>query len=326
MPDRERLRGVLQDNGALGNSPSATAYYLSFFPDAAPAWEYLDTVHQLYQYAPFVYPFRNFDLVWVLNSLRYSGRPLTEFATPEHWVELQAALTPQGISIDSTFLVMDGDSTSVTVRLLREAGYAVEQQVLAKFQDARTLLFRTYAFERNSSISTNVHALEALRYLPQFPERIATRDALLTAIMANLTYDLYWIDKWHGSPYYATSHAIIALLEEGSASTTLACSSSIEWLLHSQQPNGAWGFFQMSTAEETAYALVALLHYYRCCHMTQRDVLQRAAAYLAAHVNDPVEKYPPLYIGKVLYAPYDVIRATILSALILYEDTFGRAP
>lgn len=323
-PNRDRLRGVLQENGALGNSPSTTAYYLSFFPEATPAWNYLDTVYQIYHYAPFVFPFRNFDLVWTLNALRASGRSLTEFASPVHWTELQTALTPQGISIDSTFLVMDGDSTSVTVRLLREAGYTVEHEVLARFQDAHTLLFRTYAFERNSSISTNVHALEALRYLPQFPESAATRDALLTAIMANLTYDLYWIDKWHGSPYYATAHAILALLEEGSASTDLACASSIDWLLHSQQPDGGWGFFRASTAEETAYALTALLHYHRRCKLTRLDVVQRAATYLATHVNDPVEKFPPLYIGKVLYAPYDVIRATILGALILHEDTFGR--
>ncbi|CAG0936743.1 Type B diterpene cyclase [Thermoflexales bacterium] len=325
MPDRERLRRVLGENGAVGNSPSATAYYLSLFPDETLAWKYLETIYQRYRYAPFVYPFRNFDLVWTLNSLRYSGRPLTEFAQPEHWVELQAALTPQGISIDSTFLVMDGDSTSVTARLLAEIGCAVDPAVLAGFQDDKTLLFRTYAFERNSSISTNVHALEALHYLPQFPERAATRDAILTALMAQLTYNLYWIDKWNASPYYATSHALVALLMEGMTSV-LAHFPCIDWLLHTQRPNGAWGFFQISTAEETAYALVALLHYHRRYHLRELDVVHRAADYLAAHVGDPVEKYPPLYIGKVLYAPYDVVRATILGALILYEDTVGHVP
>ena len=74
-PDKERLRGVLGDNGAVGNSPSATAYYLSFFPDAAPAWEYLDTVYNSYQYAPFVYPFRTFGLVWVSMLYVTVGNP-----------------------------------------------------------------------------------------------------------------------------------------------------------------------------------------------------------------------------------------------------------
>ena len=140
-PDKERLRGVLGDNGAVGNSPSATAYYLTFFPDAAPAWEYLDIVYHSYQYAPFVYPFRTFDLVWVLNSLRYTGQPLTEFADPEHWETLQTALTSEGISFDPTFLVMDGDSTSATVRVLLEAGYAVDPHVLATFQSPRHYCF-----------------------------------------------------------------------------------------------------------------------------------------------------------------------------------------
>jgi halimadienyl-diphosphate synthase len=322
-PDKERLRGVLGGNGAVGNSPSATAYYLTFFPDAAPAWEYLDTVHQIYQYAPFVYPFRTFDLVWVLNSLRYTRRPLTEFADPEHWEILQTALTPQGVSFDPTFLVTDGDSTSATARVLLEAGYAVNPRVLAAFQDPKTLLFRTYAFERNISISTNVHALEALHYLPQFPGRDATRDSVLTALLRELTYDMYWIDKWNASPYYVTSHAIVALLEEG-ATPAHACLPSIEWILHTQQDNGAWGHFQTGTAEETAYALIALLHYHRRERLTDTSAVHRAAEYLTHQVNAPVENLPPLYIGKVLYAPHEIVRATILAALILYEETFGR--
>ena len=322
-PDQERLRGVLGGNGAVGNSPSATAYYLSFFPDATPAWEYLDTVYHNYQYAPFVYPFRTFDLVWVLNALRYSGHSVTEFADSEHWAALEAALTPQGISSDPAFLVPDGDSTSVTVRVLLEAGCAIDPQVLAGFQNPETLLFRTYAFERNISISTNIHALEALHYLPQFPERTATRNSVLTALLRQLTYDMYWIDKWNASPYYVTSHAIVALLEDGSTPAH-TWFPSIDWILHTQQDDGTWGYFQMSTAEETAYALIALLHYHRQHHLTDVDSLHRAAEYLARHVADPVQRFPPLYIGKVLFAPYDVVRATILSALILHQDTFGR--
>ena len=323
-PNEDSLRGVMGSNGSVGNSPSASAYFLTFFPDATPAWEYLENVHQVYQYAPFVYPFRTFDLVWVLNSLRFTGRPLTEFADPEHWRALHAALTPQGISFDPTFLVVDGDSTSATVRVLLDAGHAVDPCVLTSFQDPKTLLFRTYAFERNISISTNVHALEALHYLPQFPERDATRDSVVTALLRQFTYDMYWTDKWNASPYYVTSHAIVALLEEGET-LTHACLPSIEWILHTQHDNGAWGHFQTSTAEETAYALIALLHYHRRERLTDISVLHRAAEYLASQVNNPMESLPPLYIGKVLYAPREIVRATILAALILYEETFGRS-
>jgi halimadienyl-diphosphate synthase len=324
-PDRERLRNVLGSNGSVGTSPSATAYYLTLFPDAMPAWEYLDTVYRTYQYAPFVYPFRTFDLVWVLNSLRYSGQPLTDFATSEQWVALQAALSVQGISSDPAFLVADGDSTSVTVRILLEAGFAVDPQILATFQDPKTLLFRTYAFERNISISTNVHALEALDHLPQFPELATTRDSILTALMRRLTYDMYWIDKWNASPYYVTSHAIIALLEVGAAKA-FTCLPSIEWILHTQKDNGGWGYYQTTTAEETAYAFMALLHYHQRYRLPDTDVLHRAADYLAEHLDSLLQQSPPLYIGKVLFAPYDIVRATILAALIRYTDTFSRVP
>jgi halimadienyl-diphosphate synthase len=196
--------------------------------------------------------------------------------------------------------------------------------VLTSFQDPKTLLFRTYTFERNISISTNVHALEALHYLPQFPERDATRDSVLTALLRQLTYDMYWTDKWNASPYYVTSHAVVALLEIG-GTLARACLPSIEWILHTQHDNGAWGHFQIGTAEETAYALIALLHYHRRERFADVSILQRAAEYLVSQVDNPMESLPPLYIGKVLYAPREIVRATILAALILYEETFGRA-
>jgi halimadienyl-diphosphate synthase len=238
---------------------------------------------------------------------------------------LQMALTPQGVSFDPTFLVVDGDVTSVTMRVLLEAGCEVDPQSLAAFQNPETLLFRTYAFERNISISTNFHALEVLHYLPQFPESVATRNSVLTTLLRQFTYDMYWIDKWNASPYYVTSHAIVALLEEGSAPPH-TWSPSIDWILHTQRDDGAWGYFQVSTAEETAYALIALLHYHRQYRLTNVKPLHRAVEYLASHADDSVEKIPPLYIGKGLYAPYDIVRATILGALILYEETFGRIP
>jgi halimadienyl-diphosphate synthase len=187
------------------------------------------------------------------------------------------------------------------------------------------LLFRTYAFERNSSISTNIHALEAVHCLPQFPAGNETRNAVLTYLLTQLDYDLYWKDKWNASPYYATSHAVVALLDEGSTPAH-ACFPAIDWILHTQRDDGAWGYFQVGTAEETAYALIALLRYHRQHRLTNVDVLHRAAHHLARHVDDPVEKFPPLYIGKVLYIPRDIVRATMLGALILYEDTFGRVP
>ena len=94
--------------------------------------------------------------------------------------------------------------------------------------------------------------------------------------------------------------------------------------MHTQQDDGAWGHFQTSTAEETAYALIALLHYHRRECLTDVSPVHRAAEYLADHVDDAMGNLPPLYIGKVLYALYEIVRATILAALILYEETFGR--
>ena len=54
--------------------------------------------------------------------------------------------------------------------------------------------------------------------------------------------------------------------------------------------------------------------------------LEWVAAYLARTHRGPESTYPPLWIAKCLYAPYDMVRAAILAALILYEDIFGHTP
>jgi len=66
------------------------------------------------------------------------------------------------------------------------------------------------------------------------------------------------------------------------------------------------------------------LHYNQH-HAINQDVFHRGVDYLARLHDGPGSQYPELWIGKDLYVPYDVVRAAVLSALILYEDTFGRA-
>jgi hypothetical protein len=56
------------------------------------------------------------------------------------------------------------------------------------------------------------------------------------------------------------------------------------------------------------------------------DVLHRGAAVLAAAADQADEAHPPLWIEKCLYAPYEIVRAAVLAALIQYESAFGRAP
>ena len=322
--DRDRLRQALGANGSLGNSPAATAYFLMHNPEHERALAYLDSIRQHDEHVIYLYPFRLFELVWTLKNLMFSGLPLAEFACASVWADLQSNLEPGGIGLDSTFGIPDGDVTSVTAQLLRAAGGTFDPRILAQFEDPQLHIFRTYPYERNPSVSTNVHALEALHLLPDYPNRRDVREQIIFTLLEKRSYELYWTDKWHASPYYVTAHAVVALLAEEHY-LEHAYQPAIDWLLHTQNDDGSWGFFQVGTLEETSYALIALLHYSRR-HSLDRDVLHRGAAYLARFHTGPGAMYPEFWIGKDLFVPYDVVRAGVLAALLLYEGTVGRAP
>jgi hypothetical protein len=94
-----------------------------------------------------------------------------------------------------------------------------------------------------------------------------------------------------------------------------------------QRDDGAWGFYGISTAEETAYALLALLRYHRKYGTVDKRVLQRGGLFLLqSDLGRSGELFPDLWIAKSLFAPQDVIRAAMIAALHLYQETFGTIP
>ena len=322
--DPEKMQKALTTNGSLGNSPAATAYYMTVCPEMdLNALGYLESVRSHMDYIIPFYPFRTFELSWALNNLTMSGVPVAEFAPTSMWKELSAAIAPRGVGFDPSFRIPDGDTTSACCRILLNAGYAVDPLILAQFEDREKHIFRTYHYERNPSISTNIHALDALQMLPDYPNHHEVREQIILMLLERRMYKMYWVDKWHASPYYATAHALLALLQEGEY-LAHACSLTVDWILHTQKADGSWGFFEQGTVEETAYAMLALLGYHRR-EAVDTEVLHRGAAYLAAAHQGADSTYTPLWIVKCLYAPYDIIRSAVLSALILYEDTFGRS-
>jgi halimadienyl-diphosphate synthase len=321
----ERLRAAQAANGSLGNSPAATAYYLSLVDEEdESALSYLSQMQTEEGHVVYLYPFSTFELAWVLNNLAFCGLPVTDFAGDAIWQRLRQEMGTTGVGLDATFGIPDADTTSASVFLLISAGYDVDPAILKQFEDREKRIFRTYHYERNPSVSTNVHALEALNLMPDYPDRQEVKEQVIFMLLANRKFNIYWTDKWHSSPYYATSHALTALLKQGDYLVT-TCRPTAEWILHTQREDGSWGFFQMGTVEETAYALTSLLHYNRY-EPIQPDILHRGAAYLARKHEGPASTYPELWLGKDLYVPKDVVRSAVLGALLTYHETFGRYP
>ena len=122
----------------------------------------------------------------------------------------------------------------------------------------------------------------------------------------------YWIDKWHTSPYYVTSHAIISLVD---LNPQLA-EDSVNWILETQKTHGGWGH-QSTTAEETAYCLQALLVWKKHGHEVPETILNKGLDWLIQNMHHP---YPPLWMAKCLYSPTLVVRSTIMSVLMLAKE------
>jgi len=320
----DQLRGALTVNGSLGNSPAATAYYLSLAGRDPRAMRYLESVKAHLPHITPIYPFRIFERTWVLNSFTSIGMPIRGLMDEKDWRNLQDEATSAGVGFDHTFGVADGDTSSVYSRVLLAAGYDLDTQILTQYQDEERHLFRTYYYERNPSVSTNVHALEALNLMDDFPNRAEVQTEIITMLLDRRKYGTFWVDKWHASPFYATSHTLVALLNTRPYLAS-GCQQTVDWITHMQAADGSWGYFGKGTVEETAFALTALLHYRRH-RPVDDDILHRGAAYLAQHYIGGMSLFPSLWIVKCLYSPTDIIRSVVLAALVFYENTFGRAP
>jgi len=317
------LQKALFPNGSLGNSPSATAFYIHVSQangdsDHRASEAYLQKAMAHVNPVLYLYPFRNFELIWALNCFFMLDDEFPfEKVLPAGIAErLQTQLNRDGIGLDEEFGIPDGDITSVTLHLLQRMGQEVDPAILTNFEVPDAALFRTYQFERNPSTGTNIHALEALRLMRNYPNREEKMQGIIAHLLGARQYNLYWTDKWHASPLYATSHALVALLRMGSKVADY-CLDTIDWLANTQRSDGSWGFYDRGTAEETAYVLVALRQAARYKYIDP-DVFKKGVDFLleTSELENPDVQYPELWIGKCLYSPYDIVKSAILAALI----------
>jgi hypothetical protein len=268
---------------------------------------------------PSVIPITVFERAWVLNALAAAG---IRAAVPAELVAgLVASLgirgTPGGAGLPP-----DADTTSAVLFCLGQRGMPADVDCLLAYQTGTH--FCTWPGERTPSTTANAHVLEAFgsqtdpgsRYLPIIRK-------LSGWLSDQQRPDGSWIDKWHASPYYATTCCALALHRFGPDRSAPALAKAIEWVLSTQHTDGSWGRWG-GTAEETAYAIQLLLLAGPAPDGPVTDSRVAAAAarghrFLRLTVHQP--QHPALWHDKDLYLPAAVVRAATLSAMQLAQDS-----
>jgi halimadienyl-diphosphate synthase len=311
MLDLNNLQG---SNGSIGHSPSATAYFALYVkPQDSAALTYLRKIINSDGGAPDLVPIDVFEAAWNLWNLSlfesWDQETILLFNPLVKYLK-QGWEKGKGIGLSVDYCIPDGDDTTIAFEALTRLGCHPDVEAVLSFEENQN--FRTYHYEADISVSVNIHALGALRQAGFAPTSFNIQK-ILAFLKKTKVGDTYWLDKWHLSPYYTTSHAIVA--SAGYANDLIE--KSIEWIISSQNPDGSWGY-GIPTAEETAYCLQSLCIWKRRGGTVPRRTLQNARSWLSEHIEPP---YPYLWIGKGLYTVELVVRSAIYSALLLAQES-----
>ncbi|TNE88892.1 MAG: hypothetical protein EP330_12835 [Deltaproteobacteria bacterium] len=300
--------GGLKRHGGYGASPAATAAALMhghWDPDAVAWLSRVERGGAL----PVVWPIDHFEMSWAtcdfLRGNPGRRRTLPRSVVTELTQALSQACTPEGVATSAgATWPCNADDTGANLAAQLYLGLSPDVDVL--FRWFRGTHFTTMEGERNPSLSTNAHVLEALAIADPTPRRQDAGEAAARFLLDSQAADGSFTDKWHASPFYATACAVHALRAWGGAHVQPALARARRWVLSQFRDEGGWGRFA-ATSEETAYAVAVL--------GTDRTEPRTAQCLFAARelLEGPVIR-ADLWVSKQLYTPERVVEATVLSA------------
>ena len=307
-----------ESNGSVANSPSATAYYIiNLKPNDYDAMDYLRSWVLPDGGTPNVAPFDIFEPAWVLWNLKLAE--LTDDTLkPLYRKQLDFIKSNWkvgcGIGHASEYTPKDSDDSSLVLELMEWFDEELDIEAILKYEEEK--YFRCFALEANPSISANIHVLGALQSA-KFSRNHHSIQKVIGFLENACFSEGYWLDKWHASPYYATSHAIII----GRKYNEPMFERAVNWILRTQNSNGSWGYYSASTAEESAYCLQAISVWNKEFNTIPKEKIILGYSWLRKKLDDLDQT--PLWIGKGLYCPELVVKATIVSALALAEKVIS---
>ncbi len=317
-PDPE----LIDQLGSCGTSPAATAAWLRTAvskPNLATVSDkVLDFLNQSAAMTrtgvpgviPTVWPIEGFESYWSLEALLLTGllhHPALKEVVLRQAKAIANMMQPQGWGFSTQF-VPDADDTATAMAVLYATGLSVDISLLKKYE--KDGVFVTFAGERNPSVSATARGIRVLAMMGETPSQTSIK-----TLLSFRSAEGRWRCKWHSSWLYTTLQCLLAFLQAG---YNQDLDTTISAYLSFQNPDGGWGEGGRSTAEETAYAIIALLNleYFKLLSKNHETALQRGFCWLLKHYNPCKFSQEVFYISKELYGGYRLNHAYILSAML----------
>ncbi len=303
--DTQRAKKMRLVDGSVLTSPSATAFLLRKV-DRPEAWRYMYRVYRQSWDGGITpqYPAEMFEILWTVYNFLNARIPSGEHYL-DHIDHVLASIKDRGVSWTGLTSLTEADDTAMALKILNEFNCPADASVLEKYE--RDEFFSCFDFEMNPSVSTNIHVLDAVKDMENYPRREEVVEKILRFLKKDLGVSGYWQDKWHISPFYATAHGVIAVED---VDPELA-ERAVNWIISKQRGDGGWGLYR-STAEETALALQALFSFSEKVDMIDPAVIGNGLGWLVENESFSREE---LWVAKGLYTPLVVVDSLVVSVL-----------
>ncbi|MFD8148942.1 hypothetical protein [Streptomyces sp. NPDC059708] len=294
-------------NGSLSNAPAASALFLLELERRGKnaTSEHVESLRRYVHTCPVPVGYLDwvphFTTAWTVMFEHAAGT--TPTPAPAALDALSADLNhPSGLlctvsTLDGGLTIPgDSDSTACAMLAARITGRRVPDSThLDTLYDPAQGCYRTFLFEYDPSITTNIHVAAVLA--------LDGRHDRLTQVLSWLTHavaDDRTLCKWHLSPTYP--HGELARITAGIDHPLAAalCTQAVETLLDTQNPDGGWGLHG-STTEETGYAVHGLATAARSHAHAYAAQATDALGAAHTHLTTHPPQHTPLWLGKTLY-------------------------
>ncbi|KAH9884983.1 Ent-kaurene synthase [Xylariomycetidae sp. FL2044] len=326
--DFDQLKQWREPNGSMMCSPASTAAYLmnaSSWDEKAEAylWEVVkEGSGKGDGSVPCAWPTTVFELSWIVATLIESGFHIDEGSALVVAEFLDTSLeTQKGLIGFARGTFPDADDTAKCASVLSYLGRSPEQSLKAIVNTFEASdHFRTYAAERNPSISANINILACLLAADD-PAIYATQIAKAATFICSCIFEGSVREKWHSNQLYwmmLFSKTLVLMCEKIHMHKNLRevlCQLSPELAdriplvslhilistLQSQDTGGSW----YHSCELTAYAVLSLSALARLPWTGQlqrlRSSIDGGKSFLVAHKSE--WKYAEyLWVEKVTYS------------------------